>query len=56
MYTWTYRFWGIVETYKSMPKYFYIGYTAIFVLMYMINYRMGIRMTKQLNETLKKDK
>lgn len=54
MYSWTYRFWGILETYRNsgVPKYFYIGYTAIFVLMYFINYKIGVKMTKDLNQTM----
>lgn len=56
MYSWTYRFWSIFETYRSMPKYFYIGYTAIFVLMYVINYKVGVKMTKELNQTIQNSK
>lgn len=41
--------------YKYNPNliYFYIGYTAIFVLMYFINYRVGVKMAKELNQTIK---
>lgn len=53
MYSWTYRFLGVLETYKNMPKYFYIGYTAIFVLMYVINYKVGVKIAKELNQTIK---
>lgn len=56
MYSWTYRLWGIFETYRSMPKYFYIGYTTIFVLMYLINYKVGIRMARKLNQTIENSK
>lgn len=54
MYTWTYRFWDIFTTYKSMPKYFYIGYTVIFALMYVINYRVGMKMAEGLNDAMNK--
>lgn len=53
LYSWTYRFWDILETYSEMPKYFYIGYTLIFVIMYLINYRIGLKMTKELNQAVK---
>ncbi len=56
MYSWTYRFWDIFYTYRSMPKYFYIGYTAIFVLMYVVNYRVGVRMVGKLNQTIENSK
>lgn len=52
-YSWTYRFIGIKDTYQSMPKYFYIIYTTIFILMYLINYKIGVKMTKELNQTMK---
>lgn len=54
MYSWTYTFCGIIPTYQSMPKYFYIGYTIFFGLMYVINYKIGTKMTKELNENIKK--
>ena len=53
MYTWTYRFWDIGSTYSNMPKYFYIGYTAIFVIMYIVNYKIGVKMTEELNQNIK---
>lgn len=53
MYTWQYRFWDILTTYKGTPIYFYIGYTIIFILMYLINYVVGRRMTKELNQAIK---
>lgn len=56
MYSWTYRFWNIGETYRSMPQYFYIGYTVIFVLMYAINYKIGVKMAKELNQTMENSK
>ncbi len=56
MYTWTYRFWDIISTYKSMPKYFYIGYTIIFVIMFAINYLIGAKMSKKLNQAIKNSK
>lgn len=37
-------------------EYFYIIYTAIFLLMYVINYKLGQRMAKELNETIGKYK
>ncbi len=56
MYTWTYRFWDIASTYQSMPKYFYIGYTIIFILMFVINYLIGAKMSKKLNQAIKNSK
>lgn len=55
MYSWTYRFWDIFTTYGHMPKYFYIGYTVIFVLMYVVNYRVGTKMAKELNNAIKEN-
>lgn len=55
MYSWTYRFWDILTTYSQMPKYFYIGYTMIFVLMYVVNYKVGTKMAKELNQAIKKE-
>lgn len=54
LYSWTYRFWDILQTYRSTPIYFYIGYTIIFILMYTINYRIGIKMARELNQTIEK--
>lgn len=47
-----YRFFGIFDAYYITPniQYFYIIYTAIFILMYIVNYRLGLKMTKELNE------
>lgn len=56
MYSWTYRFWDIFQTYRNMPKYFYIGYTVVFILMYIINFRIGVRMTRELNQTIENSK
>ncbi len=53
MYILTNNFWGILPTYQSMPKYFYIGYTTLFILMYFINYKIGVKMTKELNKNIK---
>lgn len=53
MYSYTYRFWSIAQTYSSISKYFYIGYTTMFILMYVINYTIGTKMTKELNENIK---
>lgn len=55
MYSWTYRFWDVLTMYSNMPKYFYIGYTLIFVLMYLVNYKVGVKMTQKLNESMKKE-
>ena len=55
MYSWTYRFWDVLTMYGNMPKYFYIGYTLIFVVMYLINYKVGVKMTQKLNESMKKE-
>ena len=51
-----YRFFGIFHAYINTPfiEYFYILYTAIFILMYIINYRIGLKMTKELNEIIEK--
>lgn len=54
LYSWTYRFWDILQTYRSTPIYFYIGYTIIFILMYILNYQIGKKMTKELNQTIQK--
>lgn len=40
--------------FNSDLTYFYIGYTILFVLMYMINYIIGKKMTKELNQTIQK--
>ena len=54
MYSYTQRFWDISTTYfRPFPIYFYIGYTFIFVLMCIINHRIGIKMTKNLNQAIK---
>ena len=37
---------------NSGLTYFYIGYTILFILMYVINYIIGKKMTKELNETI----
>ena len=55
MYSWTYRFWDIFTTYSRMPIYFYIGYTILFIVMYLINYRVGAKMAEELNEAIKRD-
>lgn len=51
------RFFGFFEAYYKTPNiiYFYLVYTGIFILMYMINYRVGIKMTRQLNQRFKKE-
>lgn len=54
MYSFTYRFWDIFQTYSTTPKWFYIGYTAIFILMYVINYKIGVKMTRELNQAINK--
>ncbi|MBP3256125.1 MAG: hypothetical protein J6M60_06560 [Clostridia bacterium] len=53
IYSYTYRLWDFVTVYKSMPAYFYIGFTLIFVIMFAINYIVGIKMTKELNQMIK---
>ncbi len=53
MYSYTYRFWSISETFHGTPKYFYILYTLIFLAMYLVNYFIGKNMTKNLNQTIK---
>ena len=52
MYSYTYRLWNFITPYKAMPIYFYIGYTLIFVGMYITNYIVGINMTKKLNQVI----
>ena len=52
MYSYTYRFWSISETFHSTPKYFFILYTIIFLTMYLINYLIGKKMAKNLNQTI----
>lgn len=55
MYSYTHRFWDLTTTYiNAVPKYFYIGYTLIFILIYSINYIVGRKMTKELNKTIEK--
>ena len=56
MYSWTYRFWDVFLSYKMMPYYFYIGYTIMFVVMYVVNYRIGVKMTKELNQMVENKK
>lgn len=54
-YFWTFRFWNIYEMYsRGIPKVFYIVYTAIFLLIFIINYIVGIRMASALNKTIEK--
>lgn len=50
-----YRFFSVFHAYFNTPfiEYFYIVYTAIFILMYIINYKTGLKMTKELNEIIK---
>ena len=56
-YSYTHRLWDISTMYlHQIPKYFYIGYTLIFLLMYVINYMIGKKMTKDLNDTIKNTK
>lgn len=57
-YSYFYRFFDIFDAYYNAPNiiYFYIGYTAIFVLMYLINYKVGIRMARELNQIIKNKK
>ena len=41
-YSYAYRIVSLYQTYCTYPIiYFYVGYTAIFALMYFINYRLG---------------
>lgn len=49
-----YRFFGIFDAYYNTPyiQYFYIAYTTIFALMYIINYKLGIKMAKKLNQAI----
>lgn len=54
MYTWTFRFWSIKEMYfNSDSKTFYIAYTLIFILVYIVNYLIGKFMTNKLNKAIK---
>lgn len=55
MYSYTYRFWDLTTIYiNSVLQYFYIGYTLIFILIYGINYMIGRKMAKELNQTIDK--
>lgn len=55
MYSWTGRFWELTTMYwYAAPKYFYVVYTLIFVVMYIINCVVSTKLTKQLNEMVKK--
>ena len=57
MYTWTYRFWSLKETYlDEYSIQFYIVYTILFVLIYIINYIIGLKIAKDLNASIKKQK
>lgn len=54
MYSMTNRFWSLREMYLGgTPKAFYIGYTIIFIVMFLMNYMIGKNMTKRLNKTIK---
>ena len=53
MYSYTYRLWDFITPYKAMPIYFYIGYTLIFIAMYITNYIIGKKMTEKLNQAVK---
>lgn len=48
------RLFGLFRAYYDTPNimYFYIVYTALFVIMYVVNYKMGVKMTKELNQTI----
>ncbi len=51
------RLFNILLAYYKTPRveYFYIIYTAMFILMYIINYKIGKNMAKELNATIKKN-
>lgn len=53
MYSWSGRFWEITRMYARMPKYFYIIYTIIFILMYITNFIIGKLLAKKLNHAIK---
>lgn len=53
IYIFTNEFLNIYDIYRSTPSFFYIGYTAIFVLMYIINYIVGAKAVKELNQVIK---
>ena len=51
MYSYTHRFWPLEVMYLyGVPKFFYIIYTLLFIWMYVINYIISSKLTKQLNE------
>lgn len=51
MYSWTYRFWSLSETYfNTNSRKFYVGYTIIFIVTYGINYGISKKMAEKLNE------
>lgn len=54
VYSFTHKLWGVFQTYYATPKWFYIGYTAIFIIMYIANYKIGIKMSKELNQAINK--
>lgn len=54
MYSYTNRFWDINTMYfKGTPKYFYLIYTIIFVILYVTNYIINVKKAKKLNEAIK---
>lgn len=54
MYSWTGRFWELKTMYwYSAPKCFYVVYTSIFLCIYIINYIISAKFTKQLNKFVK---
>lgn len=57
MYMYTGRLWDIMTMYVyNAPKAFYIVYTLIFVVMYVIKYNINSKFTTELNRTIKNNK
>lgn len=55
MYSWTGRFWELSTMYwYGANKIFYLIYTLIFLWMYIINYVISSKITKDLNEIVNK--
>lgn len=54
MYSMTNRFWSLKEMYLyGTPKVFYIAYTIIFIVMFLINYIISKNLANKLNKTIK---
>lgn len=55
IYSWTYRFWSLSETYfNTNSRKFYVAYTVIFITIYVVNYVISKKMAEKLNEVSRK--